>query len=195
MIFSIRNFYRYCFYSESLLYLNSGNPVGPNLTFIPGLYVGCYISDGLLRSTLEILFDQDEIDRLLRLLLNVTDTAMIERFPALNSTSLQTFAVKTTVNDLAARLFVDVWTKIISHEKYFLSCQPVECRYLFRGKRNFIVIITIVFGIIGGLNTILQLLAPFIIQIVFWIKGKYVHSNTDPPTVENSKLNYKIIVL
>jgi hypothetical protein len=178
-----------------MLYMNLGESAGPILTFIPGLYVGCYVSDGLFHSTLEILFDQNEIDRLLRLLLNVIDTAMIERFPALNSTSLQTFAVKTTVNDLATRLFVDVWTKKISHEKYFLSCQPVECRYLFRGKRNFIVTITIVLGIIGGLNTILRLLAPFIIQTVFWIKGKFVHFNADPSTVENSKLNYKIIVL
>jgi hypothetical protein len=168
------------------LYFNLGTVTGPLLRFIPGINIGCYIIDGVFESTLELLFDQNEIDLLLRLLFpnqNQTDGM----YPALNSTLLQRFAVKTPVKELAGRLFVDNWKKVIFHEKYFLSCKPKECHYSVVKKRGIIVTITIVVGIIGGLNSVLRFIVPLFIEILFWIKGKFVNSTESSSSVDNGK--------
>jgi hypothetical protein len=185
-------FFFYCCI-EILLYLNLGTSSGTILEFIPGLYIGCYNIDGMLQSSLEFLFDQNKIDRVLQLLLGTN--LLNGLYPALDRTTLQRFTVNTTGSELISHLFVETWTNSTSHEHYFLSCQPVVCQYSIESKNSLIVIITIVLGIIGGFNIILRLLAPSIIYIIFWIKDKFSHSNGNSDAVdENGEFIRKDIV-
>lgn len=169
-------------------YLNLGDLSGTVLGYVPGLYAGCYIVDTFLQSTLELLFDQNNINHLLQLIFK-TGSITNKIYPALNTTKLQNFTVTTSGNDLVARLFVDVWIKTYSHESYFLSCHPTQCSYSFLGKHSFIVTVTLVLGLIGGLNSILRLTIPLFIHIIFFIQEKYINCKRNPSSVENRKLS------
>jgi hypothetical protein len=170
-----------------------GTSSGTILQIIPGLYVGCYNIDGMFQSTLEFLFDQNEIDLALQLLFNTT--ILNGMYPALDQTALQRFTVNTSCSELTSYLFVEAWPNITSHENYFISCQPVECQYSFVSKNGLIVTITFVLGIIGGLNTILRILTPCIISVILWVKEIFIRSNVDSNTTENGEFIYKNSVL
>jgi hypothetical protein len=147
----------------------------------------------MLHSSLEFLFDQNQINRVLQLLFQKNSFDGV--YPALRQTALQIFTVNTSCNELASHLFVEAWTNTTSHENYFTYCQPVECQYSFVSKNGVLVIITLVLGIIGGLNTILRILTPWIVFIIFWIKEKFLQTNVDSNVVENGEFICKNIVL
>jgi hypothetical protein len=177
---------------ENVLNVNLGTSSGTVLGFVPGLYIGCYILDGMLASSIEFLFDQNQINRILQLLFNTNTFDGL--YPALDRTSLQRFTVNTSCSEFNSQLFVEAWTNTTSHENYFISCQPVECQYSFVSKNGLLVIITLVLGIIGGLNAILRLLTPWILYIIFWIKEKFIQTNVDSNAVETGEFIRKNIV-
>jgi hypothetical protein len=104
------------------------------LGLVPGVYIGCYIVDGLLQSTLQLLFDGNEMQRFILMLYNITTIQTNTIFTVLDGTVLQQFTMKSSVNDLVARLMVDAWTNTTSFEKYFSQCQPLSCHYSFVGR-------------------------------------------------------------
>lgn len=161
---------------------------------VPGIYVSCYNMDAVLQSSFKLLFNQNEIDEMFQALSQTNASDGFYR--SLNKTRLQRFSTNATGNELVSRLFVDSWTSAIFHEKYFKFCQPVECHYSFVSRNGLIIIVTSVLGIIGGLNTILRLLAPGIIYILFQIKNKFKKSteteNPIPTTIKTRIKNFWI---
>lgn len=152
---------------------------------VPGIFVGCYNLDAILYSSLELFFNQTEINDMLQSLSNSNDFDGI--YPSFNRTVLNRFLINTTGYELAARLFVDLWTNKTSHEKYFQFCQPTQCQYSFVSTNRFITIIAFILGMIGGLYSILHLSIPWIIHIVFLFKDKLKKRNDISTVTENGK--------
>lgn len=158
------------------------------------MYIGCYIIDGLLQSTLELLFGENEIQRLVQMLYHNTTIQINGTFTALNETTLQRFTIKSSVNDIVTRWMVDAWTNSTSFDKYFSQCQPAQCDYSFTGKNGFVVIATTIIGLIGGLNSILQLLVPAIVSQAFSIRDRFSHRHDTFPPVPRGEFNCECIL-
>jgi hypothetical protein len=125
--------------------------------------------ENVLRSSMKCLYSQKCINYtiLYGILLLPSD---IKFFPySLNITENSSYTINTTFSQLLDNLMIETWGQNISHRNYFQSCKPLRCTYPIIGRRELIYIITTLFGIIGGLNTILEIIVPRLVSIIMKI--------------------------
>ena len=135
----------------------------PNFTEllqVPDFYLGCYIVEALLKSSLECFYDQNCIDELESYLgsttfLNVTALDV--------SLSIQFFE-NSTIEDLLNQLMVEEWNSTSMYDSYYNECKPSKCSFIRVTKNGVIYIFTTLIGLIGGLITVLKLIIPRLVK-------------------------------
>ncbi|CAF2406880.1 unnamed protein product [Rotaria sp. Silwood2] len=135
---------------------------GTLLFSIPGLYLGCFAIESLLQSTLECFYNQTCINQLQTYLthypfMNVT---------ALNSSLPSRFFKNSTIQEIVNKLMIERWKLSTIYESYYNACQPIRCTYSYTTRNNLIYIITTLFGLAGGLVTILKFIVPLLVKLV-----------------------------
>ena len=113
----------------------------------PNFFVGCFLIEALLSSTLECFYDQTcmlELDRYLNFSLR-----QALHFPALNA-SLS--SPSETVRSLVNRLMVDSWSWNVYFSRYYNACTPYLCTFEYRSRNGFVNAITTIVGVFGGLS-------------------------------------------
>lgn len=80
--------------------------------------------------------------------------------PMLDSTMSSRFNWSTPLHIMIEQMMVENWTKTISYDSYFHECALEACRYSVTERRDIPFLITILLGIIGGLNVALKILIP-----------------------------------
>lgn len=132
-------------------------------TPIKGIEVGCFGLESVLSSNLECYYDRNCFQLLVE---------HPERFSQLNSSPTDTFPPNTSISSLLDQLMVDQWLVNMSYSDYYSECLPDTCSYSYNQKNHFLIILTSIIALIGGLNTLLRLVIPFLIQIFDKIKTK-----------------------
>ena len=152
------------------------------LFVVPGLYIGCLLTESLLRSTLECLYNQTCIDQLQSYLM----TASIIRVTALNSSASSRFSTTSMVQELVNAMMMEEWSFSSAYANYYDECRPSFCTYTYVTRNNGVAIVTILLGLIGGLVTVLKLIVPVVIKVVARFVAKQ-RGRTAPhiPHVEN----------
>lgn len=169
----------------------TGNQINtmPNRT-IPGLVFGCLPMDTLLWSTLECFYNQTCIDMVLDWrLFDCKDICMpliLSNITALQMDVNNRFLPNDTIITLIRELFVEQWTMISRFDFYFKQCAPQSCTYTFIKRYEFIHILTMIFGLLGGLQVIFRIISPAIVKVVLYIYNHCCRRN--PETGSNSKL-------
>ena len=130
---------------------------------IKGIEVGCFALNSALTSTLECYYDPNCIKLL------VSDS---EQFLPLQPTSLDYSSQNKTIQTLLDELFVENWLIKMSYANYYSECAPNTCSYSFNQRNDFFITFTTIVAVIGGLNTVLRLLAPLIIRMITLIHQK-----------------------
>ena len=130
---------------------------------IKGIQVGCFALESVLASTLECYYDSSCIELLV---------SNPERFQPLQSTSPYSFPQDTTIGDLLNALMVEQWLVNMSYASYYNECAPKTCSYSYNQHNNFLIVLTTIISLIGGLNTILRLIVPLIIQVILHIQQR-----------------------
>ena len=130
------------------------------LFVVPGFYSGCYIIESLLASDLRCFFNQQCFDSLTyyinsSLLLNAT---------ALDASLSNKFRMNSTVGEMLDALMVEQWNSSIAFATYYAECEPKECTYTIGSRNDALFIVTTVFGLVGGLVTVLRLIVPRLIN-------------------------------
>ncbi|CAF1006346.1 unnamed protein product [Adineta steineri] len=133
---------------------------------IPGFYVGCYIDEALLRSTLECYFNQSCLKEFVFYLNHSKSTNIM----SLDSNMISNFNTTSTVGHLVRNLMVDRWLSNDSFQDYFDKCRPSSCFYTLTIITPFIVAVTTSIGIIGGLIKVLRIAVPLIIKCMRYRK-------------------------
>jgi hypothetical protein len=135
--------------------------------YVPGFYTGCHVIESLLQSTLECLYDQVCVDELKSHFLSSSWT----KVRALNAWLPSVYFIDSTIQELVDNLMIEQWNAPPIFEKYYNECLPMQCTYTFETKNDVIYIFTTLFGIVGGLTTVLKLLIPRLVNvIVYWIR-------------------------
>ncbi|CAF1416362.1 unnamed protein product [Adineta ricciae] len=151
--------------------------LNPRFSF-DGFFIGCYILDSVLLSSMKCLYSQKCIDRAVVSAMNVPLYAT-DVFPsALNPNENSSYTVNTTFSDLFAKLMLETWNQKLSHSFYYQSCNVSSCTYTFIVRREFTYITTILFGIIGGLNKVLRVIVPRFVSFTM----KILYRNKVTPT-------------
>ena len=129
---------------------------------VPGFYTGCYPIEGILQSSLECFYTEECID-------NVMSKTLIDSsiYPAALDSSLQIqYLPNTLIKVMLDQLMIEQWNNTVMYEDYYAECQPYECIYVLKHRNDVIYIVTMVTGLIGGLVTMLKLIAPLVIELI-----------------------------
>ena len=157
---------------------------------IKGIQVGCFPMDGLLVSTLECYHDRSCLELL------VSNATV---FPPLLSTLKTQFPSNTTVQRLVDEVMVEDWSINTSFAAYYNECAPKTCTYSYNQRNGLLIIFTTILALIGGLNTVLRVLVPFIVQLMTKIiqRSRSKKDANQHPTIvwteERSRLGKRLI--
>jgi hypothetical protein len=144
--------------SQSSIYDYSS---GISLFDVPGFYTGCYVIESLLQSTLQCFYDQQCVDHLLH---QISLTPRIE--VASLDESLSKYSANLTIQKLVDNLMIEEWNYSSSFENYYNQCQPIKCIHTLETNNDIIYIATTLFGISGGLITVLKIIIPRLIKLI-----------------------------
>ncbi|CAF0816062.1 unnamed protein product [Adineta steineri] len=162
---------------QSPIYDSSDNA----LFTVPGIYIGCYIIEALLRSNLQCFYNVTCINQIQSyftyyLSMNLT---------TLDASLLVGFHMNSTIQNLVDELMVEEWNNATIYDGYYNECQPSKCSYSYETRNGFIIIITTVIGLVGGLITVLKLIVPRAVRLVmFCIRRCTVHRNAVSPFIQ-----------
>ena len=148
----------------STLFSIFGNSSQSSRWFIPGLYRGCYILEGLLRSRLECLYNQSCLHELCTRLEN----HLWMDISPLTQSNLNRFNPNTTFGEVIDELMVDVWNWTATYDGYYEACRPKECIYTIVREINIVTIVSIMIGLMGGLITALKFIIPQLFEVIRW---------------------------
>ena len=136
---------------------------------VQSFYQGCYALDSLLQSSLDCFYDQACFDSLvLQLGKNLTSNITI-----LNQSEPSRFSIYMTVQQLFDKLMVEEWKWMPLYDSYFNACNPMECRYTYQTRNDAAQIIATLFGLCGGLISVLQFIIPKFTILLFDLIKKF----------------------
>jgi hypothetical protein len=145
---------------------------------IPDFYTGCFVIEALLQSTLQCFYDQQCIDSIH---VHLSNTPLFDIIP-LNSSLPSNYSKDSTIKELVDNLMIEQWNASAIYKKYYNECRPIQCTYTVQRRNDIIYIVTTLFGIIGGLITVLRLILP---RLVNAVRKKQEHPR---PATGKSKL-------
>ena len=61
---------------------------------------------------------------------------------------------------------VEQWNSTGFYDRYYNECQPIQCSYTIETRNSRIYIATSLFGIFGGLITVLRCVVPPVVKFV-----------------------------
>ncbi len=136
-------------------------PSTMSLFDIPNFYTGCYVIESLLQSNLQCFYTQECIVTLRRLIVSSSPMTVT----ALNASS-SVYSKNSTIQKLVDNLMIEQWNTTTVFESYYSACRPIQCTYTLETNNDMIYIFTTLFGIAGGLTTILKLILPRLIEFI-----------------------------
>jgi hypothetical protein len=74
--------------------------------------------------------------------------------------------MNSTIKELLDSLMIEQWNVSPIFENYYNECQPIKCTYILDTNNDMIYIFTTLFGIAGGLTTVLRLILPRLIKLI-----------------------------
>jgi hypothetical protein len=74
--------------------------------------------------------------------------------------------MNSTIKTLVDNLMIEEWNTTTIFENYYNECQPIQCTYSFAKRHDLIYIVTTLFGIAGGLTTVLELVLPRLVKFL-----------------------------
>jgi hypothetical protein len=128
---------------------------------VPGLYIGCFVIEALLQSTLECFYDQTCINQLQSYLLS----SSLMNVTALDSSLTTQYFINSTIDDFIDNLMVEQWNSSVMYNSYYNECQPAQCTYTYVTKNDIIYIVTTLIGLVGGLITVLKLVVHRLVKL------------------------------
>ncbi|CAF1470926.1 unnamed protein product [Adineta steineri] len=136
--------------------------------YIKGYLVGCTPLESLLQSTLECFYEESCID----LLTTYLNMSLSNQLVPLNKSETR-FSTDDTVNSIVEQMFVETCSSSVSYNQFFEQCKPDYCSVTIFEPGSFIIVITTILGLYGGLTTFLKLVVPFVVFSTYKLIRKY----------------------
>ncbi|CAF1007717.1 unnamed protein product [Adineta steineri] len=82
-------------------------------------------------------------------------------------------------------MFVETCSSNVSYNQYFEQCKPDSCSVTLFESGSFIIIVTTILGLYGGLTTCLKLIVPFLVFSTYKLIPA-ASSNNNTPSIVNT---------
>ena len=144
---------------------------------VPGFVYGCYLFQTVLQSSLSCLYSPTSIAELRQQLdlrdENLEDYLTETGFPLkLNATATR-FSVEDTIETLAYAMFIESWSSNISYERYFNSCAPNSCTYIYHYRFDALALFTTFLSVFKGFSLAFRFLVPRGIQLFRKMRARF----------------------
>ena len=149
-----------------------------NSTPVKGMRTACYPLEGVLLSTLECYFDASCIQLLVP---NSTG------FTPLNASQLSQFPPSTTVQNIVKELMAEEWSFEVFPVAYYAQCAPPTCTYSYGHRSTVLSIVTTIITVLGGLNTLLRVVVPWVAQLMLKMERKLSRTATNSSPIALSQ--------
>ena len=176
-----------CYQETSFYRYNNGNQTIEYMFSVDSFYAGCYLLESLRHSTLQFFYNQTTVDHLPDLL-NTLGYPIFSELVVRNSSALNSSLNNPTetFGQILDRMMVDRWNRQISYQSYFVECNPITCTYTKNERNAPVYIVTTLFGLIGGILSILRITVLPSVQFVKdifqpWLRRK-LHMTVTPIT-------------
>ena len=140
---------------------------------MPGFYRGCLILEIVRRSDLRCFFNQTCLDDF-QAHLEIDQPLILTQ---LDPSSLLQFDADTTLGVIFDAMMVDQWNRDIDHASYFDLCHPKECLYTVVSRNGWVIIVTSLLGLVGGLATALKLIVPRVVWLIRWSSNREIRTH------------------
>jgi len=149
---------------------------------LPGIIIDCLPIQMTLSSTLECFYNQSCLNILLssyqkQINISILDQSLPTRF-------ISTTKIELLINEL----FIEEILKKTNYTEYYSQCKPNICHYTYSSRFNWIYVLTILFGLFGGIATVLRLITPFIVQLFLFLKKRFFSAQVQQVTQSQSKI-------
>ena len=170
--------------APSVVYNKNRNSV---LFTVPGFYSGCFIIEALLFSNFQCFHDEQCFNNLTF----YVDSTLKLNATILNASLSTKFTANSTVREMVDKLMVEQWKWNITFAKYYDECEPSQCTYTIGSRNGVLFIVTTVFGLVGGLVTILRIIVP---RLIDYMRSKRGDDKTETGEFlwENSHLDIEL---
>ena len=150
-------------------FIYSDFPSAQKLFAVPGLYIGCYTIEAVLKSTVECFYDEVCFSRFLSHLIGNSSMRILP----LDRSMLVRSSVQSTIQHLIDYLMVEKWNFSSSFDDYYQQCHPKECSYTYETRNDAINIVTTLLSLIGGMSTVLTVLVPLCVKQARFLIRRY----------------------
>jgi hypothetical protein len=157
------------------------NEIKANET-LSGIIIDCLPIQMTLSSTLECFYNQSCLNILLssyqkQINISILDQSLPTRF-------ISTTKIELLVNEL----FIEGIFIKTNYTEYYSQCKPNICHYIYSSRFNWIYVVTILFGLFGGIATVLRLITPFIVQMFIFLKKRFFSAQVQQVEQSQSKI-------
>jgi hypothetical protein len=125
-------------------------------------YKRCIVIELLLQSNLECFYNQQCINDLQH---QISSSSPIN-VPALDKSLPSVYSINETIEKLLDKLMIEQWNISATFENYYNQCQPIKCVYTSEINNDIVYIVTSLFGITGGLITVLKFIIPRLVKFI-----------------------------
>jgi hypothetical protein len=134
---------------------------------LSGIIIDCLPIQMTLSSTLECFYNQSCLTILIlsyqkKINISILDQSLPTRF-------ISTTKIELIINEL----FIEEILNKTNYTEYYSQCKPNICHYTYSSRFNWIYVLTILFGLFGGIATVLRLITPFIVQLFLFLKKRF----------------------
>ena len=127
--------------------------------------MGCTPTESFLVSTLECFYNVSCIN-LIQDYVNLKNGTNMNVTPTLFANSSR-FPSNKLIIDLVKDLFVESWSSNNNYSAYFTLCLPTSCSYTYVQQLNSLYTVTVILGLYGGLNVVMQGICRILIYLLF----------------------------
>ena len=138
-------------------------PVFDELTTLDGFIFGCSLLETLLLSSLSCVYS-DTCINIVRLM--VGGAYVVPGISVKLNASATRFSINDTIETMAYEMFIESWTSNVSYERFFNSCAPSHCTYVYRYRFDALELITIFLSVFTGLSLGLRFAVPLLMKII-----------------------------
>jgi len=159
------------------------------------LHGGCSIINSVLKSSMECWFNKTCLGQL-RKLFKDASVSIPDSVTPLNQTLSSRYYPSTSIETIFNEMMIEEWNFSYSIEKFYSKCKPSFCSFTYEKEINIVYIITIIVSLIGGINTILELISPFIIKMIFKVIDILKHCRPSHiPTIQQENHRKLFVIL
>ena len=140
-----------------------------DLTILDGFVFGCSLLETVLLSSLSCLYSDTCINNV-RLMVG-GDYVLPEFSVRLNAPSTR-FSINDTIETMAREMFIESWMHEVSYERFFNSCAPSHCTFIYRYRFDVLELVTTFLSVFAGLSLGLRFAVPLLARIGKQIRNR-----------------------